>query len=918
MQKTIFTTLLLFITFLSGHAQFPDNLVLNLDFNNDFQDSQNAHTVTATNLTFAQDRFGNAASAVNFPGWCGGNPGHLKIDNAPDLQFTSGFTANFWASVDLSQGMDPSTGTCSANGHHMLFAKGGDGFGGSPNGIYFKYTNLGEHVMGTSPGSSDLYNSVHVPNSADWHMYTYTVTPSEYQFYLDGVLVQSASHTLNFNELNAEDIYLGILGPKSSPALGITDWFPLTGQLDDFLLFNTPLSSSEISSLLTFTNSAPSISRIERINQDVVLSGGRRYLWSNTLHDFSDNLIVSSYNPGLNNAQMNPKVYLSKVGKDSLLHSIEVTYQKANPSYSQIDNFLVEKLDNIYVLLFDYPTSYNTDSLLIFDSQLTFLSGLSLTNKKIRQSFVWDNKFVIVSESTSPEQTFVQFFDMNLNFLNESIINQKITEVDFNSDEIVLSNNASFFVYNSTSLSFAENSIASDNLFLTKENILLRTDTKIVLKSLNNLASATEVNVNSDSLYIDTDSSHFYILLGSRISKYDSQFQLVTFFDLPTTYDQVGFSNGLFICKNNLGISEGIKYFIFTNNGTLISEQNSDYFENTALNYALYKLNSGTYLSKIGNSLTHFSESGLVYWTKNIAGNDIFIEQDDSFWMLTKGGNRENLLVKINKDTQRCNYPSLNPFSESYCPPSNEILHTLEPRFSGTFSSYSYAAPPLSSLIKNYLNLGISFAWKKDGQVYSNEYFGEFSGNGNYSLVTLQGDCAVESPQKPIAYSNSKNPVSPSHTASKEFICDGESVTLTAICEGGSFNSWIDDPMYQLSYERNETLSSTTSYSAYCRTEYPRLDEISYGGQTVNKAICVSDNSNVTIEVLQRSATLNLTEALSESKNYHSGKIISSQKLSGLNSQVNYLSAKSVSLMPGFEAGNNIHFLSSIYTGCQN
>lgn len=220
-----------------------------MPLNGNFTDEKGAHTIIPTNLSFGPDRHGNVTGAAYLNGWCSGNPGSLKINNAPDLQFTTGFTISFWAKVDLSEGMDPEDGSCTTSGHHMLWAKGGDGYGTSPNGIYAKLSHYSDNIIGCSPGTGNLNQFTQINNAGNWHMYTYVLTGTTYDFYLDGVIAQSTTHSINFNEINAEDLYIGVLGPKSTPAMGITNWFPMTGAMDDIMVFDKALNANEVSSL---------------------------------------------------------------------------------------------------------------------------------------------------------------------------------------------------------------------------------------------------------------------------------------------------------------------------------------------------------------------------------------------------------------------------------------------------------------------------------------------------------------------------------------------------------------------------------------------------------------------------------------------------------------------------------------------
>ncbi len=224
-------------------AHYPFNGVL-------FDHTTNAnHAIAMGSPAFVAARNGQVNSAISFGG-CG-NPQFLRIPNSPSLQVNDAMTVAFWAKVDLSSGMDPGDGTCNAKGRHVFFAKGGDGYGASPPGILgMTYPAGGQQKVSfeANAGQVNTVTARELPGTI-WHHYAYVLTNSEVKLYIDAQLVHTSPGTLSFAEANQQDLYLGVMGPKSSPVLGITYWYPLNGALDDVRVFNRGLDATEVSTV---------------------------------------------------------------------------------------------------------------------------------------------------------------------------------------------------------------------------------------------------------------------------------------------------------------------------------------------------------------------------------------------------------------------------------------------------------------------------------------------------------------------------------------------------------------------------------------------------------------------------------------------------------------------------------------------
>lgn len=257
-----FAVFLLFFVFnfVSLIAQVPSGQVLYLSFDNTVNSEEGLNPIQTVGVTYTSDRFNNAGKAIKFNG-CQ-NPSFIRFLNTERLQFTTSFSVSFWMKSDLSLGMDPSNGVCSTAGHHVIMAKGGDGFGTTPPGFYTKLapTNAGvQHVFGTSPNSGNASVSTNVFGLDGWNFYTYVISASNFKLYLNGAKISDQSININYSEMNNNDLYLGILGPKSTPSLGISQWFPLNASMDDFRIFNRSLTDTEIASLFGGPNTSSEI-----------------------------------------------------------------------------------------------------------------------------------------------------------------------------------------------------------------------------------------------------------------------------------------------------------------------------------------------------------------------------------------------------------------------------------------------------------------------------------------------------------------------------------------------------------------------------------------------------------------------------------------------------------------------------------
>lgn len=86
------------------------------------------------------------------------------------------------------------------------------------------------------------------PGDGNWHhvVFTWNITASELELYLDGTLVDSANEADQTEVVNGSDIRFG-----DNLGMGLSSTGALVGDLDDIRLYNTRISSTTVSSIFT-------------------------------------------------------------------------------------------------------------------------------------------------------------------------------------------------------------------------------------------------------------------------------------------------------------------------------------------------------------------------------------------------------------------------------------------------------------------------------------------------------------------------------------------------------------------------------------------------------------------------------------------------------------------------------------------
>ncbi|KAF0202484.1 MAG: hypothetical protein FD170_1951, partial [Bacteroidetes bacterium] len=185
-------------------------------------------------VSFAEGKFGQAAKFVGYD-----NPGHIKVNNSPSLQFASEASFAVWIRLDDSIGMGV-YGQYSMNGVHSIIAKDHDRHG------YFEviyYT----HIKKLQTWAGTNFNGLVIDSQKDreytigeWIHITYVYSDSSSSVYINGLIDSVSSKVANFSISNSHDLYFGKF---------IDYWYPLNGALDDLRIYNRDLSAEEVACL---------------------------------------------------------------------------------------------------------------------------------------------------------------------------------------------------------------------------------------------------------------------------------------------------------------------------------------------------------------------------------------------------------------------------------------------------------------------------------------------------------------------------------------------------------------------------------------------------------------------------------------------------------------------------------------------
>jgi YD repeat-containing protein len=191
----------------------------------------------------------NGGAAIKFSG--PNQPGHVRLPNRPEWQFTTGATFDLWARVDSATGMDGFGNTNSSNWAMALIAKSHDntGFAISTNAPdpnssgtgygFAAFASMDSSWSGT--GCQALKRNPGIPLNT-WFRLTLTASSTGgVATYLNKELIYTCPNARpNFSVANQQDLYIG----KFSDS-----WYPLNGAIQDLTIYQTALTATQVQAL---------------------------------------------------------------------------------------------------------------------------------------------------------------------------------------------------------------------------------------------------------------------------------------------------------------------------------------------------------------------------------------------------------------------------------------------------------------------------------------------------------------------------------------------------------------------------------------------------------------------------------------------------------------------------------------------
>lgn len=897
-------------------AAVPSGQVLYLNFNNNFNDQSGFNNAVSNyNVTFSADHNNAANAAANFDG-CAGNRAYLKVGNSANLQVSNAMTISFWAKVDLSMGMNPHDGACSPVGHHILFAKGGDGYGTSPNGFYSKLEPNGSNatnLFGSSPNSGNLAYTTTINSPNSWKFYTYVITGTQYQLYINGTLQNSGSHNINFNEINNEDLYIGVLGPKSTPALGIANWYPMRGQMDDFRVFNRALTNTEINGLYSPEETggdAPAITQIQYLGESRYYSSTTEYILRTEVAEFQDDLVVYTNNAGrYGNYSANLSKFISgNFTSKRYSYNANISYQ-----FSHISRNILKNGNQYYHFsATSFLSTPMKDSLLIYDTNLNIIKRIGL-NSEYFGAFFRNNQLVVLSKAINNSALlYITIYDQNGNFQSQRSIEDTINDFAFNDDRLVMVNDYKFYTFLFDPQTFSVNFIGAQKVKIATNNIILTSQYSArVFNTLSN--SLITINNYASQCFVADNKLDYYLVANGQLTKYNSNNNPVNTKVVPA-FTEIKFKKDLFLFINkitidnsdnyqiglsliNINVSLPIYQTVYTLNTSWMTDR---YFYYGALDFTI--LPSQEIIIMQSKDIIKISSNGNLLWKKNLSARHLYANNDNSFWLI----NASSVvgLMHIQNDNNKCNYEVINPFSSNYHTREDGTMPQVQVNLKGNYP-LAFMASIQQYYISTLDGLGINCKWYKNGQLTDSTFYGYFRGNGQYKVLIQQENCNVESITKNIVYSESVIP-SPSIIVDKPNICVGDSAIISGSCTDGNQLRWLDN---SLNTSRTVTPNVTTSYFANCQNN---TREKRYGIFSISPRLYfynetyitqTSPNTTATINVYDGNQISTLSGQAISGMEYKGGKIISTQTIPS-NQRNTYQFIKSAELRGSFSAAN--------------
>jgi Concanavalin A-like lectin/glucanases superfamily len=217
----------------------PKEKVLHYEFANNLNDisGNNFNAINDTAIDFVPDRFSRLNQAIRFNG-----PLHKSNFLLPVLgskQISKRFTISFWFTITT------------ANSTNLLFKS--DYNNSVESGVSILTSN-GKLRLVVGDGANNFreYDATTAISNNTWHHFAISVDSTEHKIYFNGQLYNGQMSIQN----NGNYVSHGFMGNAAlaKGLLGGLQPYPLTnGKMDDFRLYNYPLTTTEILAIYNYT-----------------------------------------------------------------------------------------------------------------------------------------------------------------------------------------------------------------------------------------------------------------------------------------------------------------------------------------------------------------------------------------------------------------------------------------------------------------------------------------------------------------------------------------------------------------------------------------------------------------------------------------------------------------------------------------
>ena len=209
-------------------------LVLYLPLNNSISNlSSETFQISQNEVTFVQDRKGNANSAAYFNG-----NSYIKVNKHSALDLTDEFTMSCWIKPDLNFDVNPYGTTTSS----LMGKWGSTGLRSSAYALQIQTANRTACAATYNGSYISLFNSNSIISANQWMHLAFTFNNGIGQIYINGILDKEQS--LNTPELSDYGFYVG----HAAISQGLYP-FSFQGDMDEVMVFNKALTSDEIKEL---------------------------------------------------------------------------------------------------------------------------------------------------------------------------------------------------------------------------------------------------------------------------------------------------------------------------------------------------------------------------------------------------------------------------------------------------------------------------------------------------------------------------------------------------------------------------------------------------------------------------------------------------------------------------------------------